>query len=265
MAARRTVLELKETYREGTPLTVVTCYDYTFARLVESADIDVMLVGDSLGNVIQGRDTTLPVTLDDIVYHCRAVRRADGQAHLVADMPFMSYQSSDRDGMKNAGRLMKEGGVQSVKIEGGERVAPLIDRMTDAGIPVMGHLGLTPQSVHQFGGYKVQGRGEAGDEMIEDARALEDAGIYSLVLEMVPADLAERITEAVDVPTIGIGAGPETDGQVLVLQDLLGLDTSFKPKFLKRFADLEETVVDALERYRDEVRSGEFPTDDHAW
>jgi 3-methyl-2-oxobutanoate hydroxymethyltransferase len=137
--------------------------------------------------------------------------------------------------------------------------------MTDAGIPVMGHLGLTPQSVHQFGGYKVQGRGEAGDEMIEDARALEDAGIYSLVLEMVPADLAERITEAVDVPTIGIGAGPETDGQVLVLQDLLGLDTSFKPKFLKRFADLEETVVDALERYRDEVRSGEFPTDDHAW
>jgi 3-methyl-2-oxobutanoate hydroxymethyltransferase len=265
MARRRTVLELKETYEEGTPLTAVTCYDYTFARLVESADLDITLVGDSLGNVVQGRDTTLPVTLDDIIYHSRAVRRAGGQAHLVADMPFMSYQSSEAEGMNSAGRLMKEAGVQSVKIEGGQRVAPLIDRMTDAGIPVMGHLGLTPQSVHQFGGYKVQGRGESGDEMIEDARALEEAGIYSLVLEMVPADLAERITEAIDVPTIGIGAGPSTDGQVLVLQDLLGLDTSFKPKFLKRYADLEETVVDALKRYRDEVREGEFPTDDHAW
>jgi len=266
MSSRNTIRTIHQRYADDTPITMVTCYDYTFARLVEKADLDIILVGDSLGNVIQGQDTTVPVEVDDIIYHTRAVVRGTETTHIVADLPFMSYQASEEEGLRNAGRLLKEGHAQAVKLEGGRSIAPMVDRMTDAGIPVVGHLGLTPQSVHAFGGYSVQGRGDdAADELLEDARALADAGIYMLVLEMVPAALARRVTDELSIPTIGIGAGDQTSGQVLVLQDLLGMNTDFQPRFVKRFVELESTIVDALNDYGDEVRSGAFPDDDHAY
>lgn len=245
---------------------MVTCYDVTFARLVEAAEIDAILVGDSLGNVIQGHDTTLPVTVDDIIYHTRAVMRGTQGVHVVADMPFMSYQGNDDEGVYNAGRLLKEGGAQAVKLEGGAEIAPLVERIVRAGIPVCGHLGLTPQSVHAFGGYRVQAKSdEAGERLIADAKALQNAGAYMLVLEMVPAELATRVTEALDIPTIGIGAGANTSGQVLVIYDLLGLDLSFKPKFLKHFATLQNNVTEALQSYRDEVKERSYPDDEHSF
>lgn len=266
MSGRNTIHDVLQLYADDTPIAMVTAYDFTLARLVDKADIDIVLVGDSLGNVIQGHDNTVPVEVDDIIYHTRAVVRGTTTAHIVADLPFMSYQASPDDGLRNAGKLLKKGRAQAVKLEGGERLAPMVDRMTDAGIPVVGHLGLTPQSVHAFGGYRVQGRGdEAADQLIADARALEDAGAYMLVLEMVPAALARRVTDELSIPTIGIGAGDATSGQVLVLQDLLGMNTDFSPRFVKRFAELESTIVDALERYGDEVRQRAFPDDDHAY
>jgi len=266
MNNRNTVRDIDELYRSDEAITMVTCYDVTFARLVDGAEIDAVLIGDSLGNVVQGESTTLPVTVDDIIYHTRAVVRGTDRAHVIADMPFMSYQADSAEAVRNAGRVLKEGHAQAVKIEGGEEFAPTVERMVDAGIPVVGHLGLTPQSVHQSGGYRVQGRGDrAREQLLRDAEALEEAGIYTLVLEMVPSELACAVTERVDVPTVGIGAGAETDGQVLVLYDLLGLDTRFTPKFLKRYANLEEDVIEALETYRSEVRSGEFPTDEHSF
>ena len=245
---------------------MVTAYDYTFARLVEMAEMDVILVGDSLGNVIQGHGTTVPVEVEDIIYHTRAVMRGTTSPHVVADLPFMSYQASDDEGMRNAGRLLKEGGAQAVKLEGGQAFAPLVRRLVGAGIPVVGHLGLTPQSVNVFGGFRVQGRDEeAADRLVEDALSLQDAGIYMLVLEMVPAALAARVTEALSIPTIGIGAGNQTSGQVLVIQDLLGLNSEFKPRFVKCFAALESAVVDALRDYGREVRDRAFPDDDHSF
>lgn len=266
MARRKTLVDIHKLYADNTPIAMVTAYDFTFARLVEMAGLDIILVGDSLGNVIQGHDTTVPVEVDDIIYHTRAVMRGNHSAHIISDMPFMSYQGGADEAMRNAGRLLKEGGAQAVKLEGGQPVAPLVERMTGAGIPVVGHLGLTPQSVHAFGGYRVQGRGdEAADRLLEDARALQDAGAYLLVLEMVPADLAARVTEELSIPTIGIGAGEQTSGQVLVIQDLLGMNTDFKPRFVKRFARLEETIVDALGTYGDEVRARSFPDDDHSY
>ena len=266
MARRKTTRDILGLYQEGQPISMVTCYDYTFARLVEKAGLDCILVGDSLGNVIQGHDTTLPVTVDDIIYHTRAVARGCPSAHLVADMPFMSYQASDDDGLRAAGRLLKEGGAQAVKVEGGAQLAPMVARMVRAGIPVVGHLGLTPQSVHAFGGYRVQGRDEAAAvQLLADAQALEDAGAYMLVLEMVPAPLAADVTSALSIPTIGIGAGSQTSGQVLVIYDLLGLNLDFQPKFVKHFATLEETVTAALEAYGDEVRERTFPSADHAF
>jgi 3-methyl-2-oxobutanoate hydroxymethyltransferase len=266
MARRTTTRDLHELYEAGTPITMVTCYDYTFARLVDKAEIDTILIGDSLGNVMQGQDTTLPVTVEDIIYHCRAVVRGNHSALIVADMPFMSYQASFEEGMRNAGRLLKEGGAQAVKVEGGRAIAPLVEQMSAHGIPVVGHLGLTPQSVHKLGGYRVQGRGEAaGQELLADARALEEAGAFMLVLEMVPTELAQKVTESLSIPTIGIGAGNVTSGQVLVLQDLLGMNQSFTPKFLKRFANLEETVTEALGAYRDEVRERSYPGDEHSF
>lgn len=266
MGQRKTVRDIEKQYRDGERIAMVTCYDYTFARLVDQVDIDVVLIGDSLGNVVQGEDTTLPVTVEDVIYHTRAVVRGNESAHIVADMPFMSYQAEPSEGVRNAGRLLKEGAAQAVKIEGGEEVAPTIERIVGAGIPVVGHLGFTPQSVHKIGGYQVQGREEeAREQLLADARALEEAGIYCLVLEMVPSELADEVTEAVDVPTVGIGAGDGTDGQVLVLHDLLGLDTSFSPRFVKRYAELEPRVVEALEAFRSEVRSGAFPDDEHAF
>lgn len=266
MAQRKTNRHIQKLYEKDIPITMVTCYDYTFARLVEKSDFDTILVGDSMGNVIQGHTTTVPVTVDDIVYHTRAVGRGNQSAHLIADMPFGSYQTSDDEGMRNAARLLKEGGAQAVKLEGGESVAPLVKRLVTAGVPVCGHLGLTPQSVNQFGGFRVQGRGDdAGKQLLVDAKALQDAGAYMIVLEMVPKDLARRVTEALTIPTIGIGAGNATSGQVLVLQDLLGMNQDFCPKFVKRFANLEESVVDALNTYGEEVRDRSFPGDAHSY
>lgn len=264
--ARKTIRDIQKIYAAGRPISMVTCYDFTFGRLVEAAGIDTILIGDSMGNVIQGHDTTLPVEVDDIIYHTRAVARGNQSALIIADMPFMSYQASDDIGLLNAGRLLKEGGAQAVKVEGGEHLAPMVKRMSAAGIPVVGHLGLTPQSVHAFGGFHVQAREEAAaEQLINDALALQEAGIFMLVLEMVPAALARRVTEALTIPTIGIGAGSDTSGQVLVIYDLLGLNTSFRPKFLKHFAELEATVIDALKAYKSEVEARSYPDDDHSF
>ena len=250
----------------GEKLAVVTCYDAMFARLVEAAGIDAVLVGDSLGMVIQGRDSTLPVTLDDVVYHTRCVAAGLKATHLVADMPFLTYQVTVEDALRNAGRLMVEGGAHAVKLEGGVRSAPAIRRIVEAGIPVMGHIGLTPQSVHQFGGFKVQGREEAAArQLMQDAEAVAEAGAYAVVLESIPAELAAEVTAAVGIPTIGIGASRNCDGQVLVLYDLLGMDDSFTPKFLKKYANLSQVVGAALAGYAGEVRGGAFPDDAHSF
>ncbi len=263
---RRTTRSIRKKYEAGTPLTMVTCYDYTFAKLVERADLDLILIGDSLGNVIQGQETTLPVTLEDIIYHTRAVIRGNGSALVVADMPFMTYQGDEIEALKNAGRLLAEGGAQAVKLEGGVEITGAVRRMTNAGIPVCGHLGLTPQSVHAFGGFRVQGREEdAAQKMIEDAKALQEAGAFMVVLELVPTELAKQVTEAIDIPTIGIGAGSVTSGQVLVLYDLLGMDLGFTPKFLKRFAQLEGEIVGALEAYKEEVEGRSYPAEEHSF
>jgi 3-methyl-2-oxobutanoate hydroxymethyltransferase len=254
--------------RKGTPerITVVTAYDVAFARLADAADVDVVLVGDSLGMVIQGHESTLPVTLDDVIYHTRAVVRGVRHAHVVADMPFMSYQASIEDGMRAAGRLIKEGGAQAVKIEGGVHAAQLIAGLIRIGIPVMGHVGMTPQSVHAFGGFKVQGRTLAGrQKILDDARAVADAGAYAMVVESVPRALGAEITAAVPCLTIGIGAGPGCDGQVLVMHDLLGLDPSWKPRFARRYANLGEDARRAFAAFRADVREGRFPSEDESF
>ena len=261
-AQRVTIHTLRQMKERGEKIAVLTAYDATFARLLDEAGADVLLVGDSLGMVIQGHDTTLPVTLDEMAYHCRAVVRGVRHAHVVGDMPFGSYQSSVEQGVTNAARLMKEGGCHSVKLEGGAVHAELVRRLVGAGIPVMGHIGLTPQSFHQLGGFKVQGRDAGGRErLLADARALEDAGVYAIVLEAIPSDIAREITAAVSVPTIGIGAGTACDGQVLVSYDMLGMDESFKPRFVRRFATLGATIKEAVGQYVAEVRSGTFPSD----
>ena len=251
--------------QRGRKIAAVTCYDATFARLVDRAAIDVVLVGDSLGNVVQGQTSTLPVTVDDIVYHTRAVARGLGTAHLVADMPFMSFRSEDV-ALQNAGRLMAEGHAHAVKVEGGEDVAPIVAALVRRGIPVMGHIGLTPQSVHALGGHRVQGKGQDGrDKLLADARALQAAGAYSVVLEGIPARLAADVSAALDIPTIGIGAGAGCDGQILVLYDLLGLNPEFTPRFLKRFGELGHATVDALKTYVGEVQGGVFPGVQHEY
>lgn len=247
-------------------IVMVTAYDYTMARLVDAAGVDMVLVGDSLGMVVQGHNDTLAVTLDDMVYHGRCVARGLQQAHLTVDMPFMSYQVSPEQALASAGRLVKEGMAQSVKLEGGERSARAIEAIVEAGIPVVGHIGLTPQSVHALGGYKVQGRGqEAGERVMRDALAVQQAGAFCIVLELVPAELAAEVSAALDIPTIGIGAGPVCDGQVLVCNDLLGLDSRFQPRFVKRFAELEAPMIDALRSYATEVREGVFPAENHSF
>ena len=240
----------------------VTAYDVAFARLADEAGVDVVLVGDSLGMVVQGHASTLPVTLDDIVYHTRAVARGVRRAHLVADMPFMSYQASIEDGLRAAGRLIKEGGAEAVKIEGGVHVAELVARLTRIGIPVMGHVGMTPQSVHAFGGFRVQGRtAEQRQRILADARAVSDAGAYALVVESVPRGLGADITAAVSALTIGIGAGAACDGQVLVMHDLLGLDPSWKPRFARRYAELGAEAQRAFAAFAADVRAGTFPSE----
>src|SRR5262245_6227620 len=253
---------LRPMKERGEKIAMLTAYDATFARLLDESGADVLLVGDSLGMVVQGNDTTLPVTLEEMAYHCRAVVRGTTRAHVVGDMPFMTYQASIEQGMANAGRLIKEGGCHSVKLEGGAVHAELVRRLVSAGIPVMGHIGLTPQSYHQLGGFKVQGREQGGRErLLADARALEEAGVYAIVLEAIPADIAREITETVSVPTIGIGAGVQCDGQVLVSYDMLGMDETFKPRFVRRFATLGTTIKNAVSQYVSEVRGGTFPSD----
>ena len=259
---RVTIQTLRQKKARGEKIAMLTAYDATFARLLDDAGADVLLVGDSLGMVIQGHDTTLPVTLDEIAYHCRAVARGARRAHIVGDMPFMSYQASVEQGMTNAGRLVKEGNCHAVKLEGGAVHAELVTRLVSAGIPVMGHIGLTPQSFHQLGGFKVQGRDPGGRQrLLDDAKALEAAGCYAIVLEAIPADIAREITAALTIPTIGIGAGTGCDGQVLVSYDALGMDESFKPRFVRRYATLGETIKDAIASYVADVRSGAFPSD----
>jgi len=247
--------------RSGEKIPMLTAYDFPTAKLLDEAGVPMLLVGDSLGMVVLGYDSTLPVTMEDMLHHVKAVVRGSSRALVVADMPFMSYQTSVADAMRNAGRLLQEGGCQAVKLEGGERVAEAVRNMVQAGIPVMGHIGLTPQSVNQLGGFRVQGKTpRAAVQLINDAHALEEAGVFAIVLESVPAPLAKIITERLEVPTIGIGAGPYCDGQVQVIQDILGLFTEFVPKHTKAYANLAETIRSATLRYADEVRSGAFPT-----
>ncbi len=247
-------------------ISSVTCYDSAFARILNQTEIDLVLVGDSLGNVMLGYEGTIPVTLDDMIHHTKAVHRVLEKPFLCADMPFLTYHTSEADALRNAGRLIQEGGAHGVKVEGGRNICGVVKALVSAGIPVMGHLGLTPQSVHTMGGYKVQGRGEeARKKLTEDALALEAAGVFALVLEMVPESLARDISEQVKIPTIGIGAGPGCDGQILVLHDLLGFDADFNPKFLKKYANLSDVIESALREYDHEVKSGIFPTAQHSF
>ena len=250
----------------GAKIAMVTAYDAGAARLADMAGVDVVLVGDSVGMVVQGQPDTLRVTLSDMAYHGRCVAAGLSRAHLCVDLPFMSYQVSPEQALRSAGTLVQEGRAQSVKLEGGVRSAPAIRAIVEAGIPVIGHVGLTPQSVHAFGGFKVQGRGEDNARRIlDDARAVQDAGAFAIVLEMVPAALATRITAELAIPTIGIGAGAGCDGQVLVWHDLLGTDARFAPRFVKRYATMEPMVVDALATYVREVQDGTFPAAEHAF
>jgi 3-methyl-2-oxobutanoate hydroxymethyltransferase len=261
-----TIHTLKRFKQSGQKICMVTAYDATFARILDDAGADVLLVGDSLGMVIQGHDSTLPVTMDQMVYHCAAVTRGARRAHVVGDLPFMSYQVSVEAAVRNAGRLVSEGGVGSVKLEGGAEFADVISAITRASIPVMGHLGLTPQSVHKMGGYVVQGRDEeAARKILEDAIALERAGCYALVLEGVPLELARQISQRLSIPTIGIGAGKYCDGQVLVCYDLLGMNPDFKPKFVKRYGNLHGSITESAGAFFTEVRAGTFPDEEHSF
>lgn len=255
-----TVPDFLSARSRGVKLTMLTAYDYTTARLVDAAGVDSVLVGDSLGMVMQGHANSLPVTLDDVLYHTRCVSRGVRRALLIADMPFMSYQVSPEQAVTNAGRLMQEGGAHAVKLEGGVRMAKAVEAITRADIPVIGHVGLTPQSVRRLGGFRVQ-RDER--HILEDARAVADAGAFAVVLECVPAETAAKVTASLPIPTIGIGAGAGCDGQVLVLQDMLGMFDDFKPKFVKRYAELGEAIRAAVRQFCSEVQSKQFPADEH--
>ncbi len=264
------VPDLPRMKAEGRPIAMLTAYDYPFARIFDQAGIDVLLVGDSLGMVVQGNDSTLPVTVDEVLYHTRMVARARRRALLIADMPFLSFQVSPEQAIQNAGRLIKEGGAEAVKLEGGVAIAETVRRLADLDIPVMGHVGLTPQSVHRMGGHRVQGRRSgrtAGsrERLIDDALALEAAGAFAMVLEGIPSDLAAEITAGVAVPTIGIGAGPDCDGQVLVMHDLLGLSETLLPRFAKRYANLWQAAGEAAGEYLSEVRGRAFPDAEHSY
>jgi 3-methyl-2-oxobutanoate hydroxymethyltransferase len=254
----RTVLTMKQS---GEKIAMLTAYDYLVARLLDQVGVDVVLVGDSVGNVVQGHPTTLPVTVEDMIYHAKAVKRAVRNALLVVDMPFMSYQTSIDDAVMNCGRVMKEVGAGAVKLEGGGYVADIVKHLVRIGIPVMGHLGLTPQAINKFGTYEVRAQTkEEANEVLRDAEALSEAGVFSIVLEKIPASLAKRVTQSVSVPTIGIGAGPHCDGQVLVVTDMLGLTEDFKPRFVRRYAELADDLRTAFGQYIADVKSGQFPT-----
>jgi 3-methyl-2-oxobutanoate hydroxymethyltransferase len=262
---RVTVRSLATRKRKGEPITMLTAYDFTFARIFDQAGIDLLLVGDSLGNVVQGCDTTLPVTLDEVLYHTRLVVRGARRALVVGDMPFGSFQVSPEDALRNAIRFVKEAGAQAVKLEGGVRMAETIHRIAEAQIPVMGHVGLTPQSVNKMGGFRVQGRDDAGRaQVIEDALAVQAAGAFAVVLEGIPAELGREVTERLDIPTIGIGAGAACDGQVLVMHDLLGLN-DWTPSFVKQYANLGALASQAARAYADEVHHRKFPDAKHSY
>ena len=261
-----TVSAIRAKKREGKKIVALTAYDYFTARVLNEAGIDLILVGDSLGMVVLGYENTLLVTMEEMIHHTTAVARGNSRCLLVGDMPFLSYQVSEEEALRNAGRFVQEAGAQAVKLEGGKEMAPLVSRMVGAGIPVLGHIGLTPQDILNLGGYKVQGRNhESASALLADARALEAAGAFAVVLECVPAALAGEITAALSVPTIGIGAGPLCDGQILVTSDLLGMFDRFKPKFVKRYADLWGTTLQALGGYKKEVEEGTFPSSDQSY
>jgi len=260
-----TVRDIHAFKERGERFIMLTAYDASMARLLDRAGVPVLLVGDTLGEVMLGHSSTIPVTMDDMIHHAAAVTRGVENAFVVGDMPFMSYQASTTEALHNAGRHLKEAGVNAVKLEGGGRVGEVVSRMVEAGIPVMGHLGLTPQSVHQLGGYRVQGRGEAAQQILQDAKHLEAAGAFALVLEAVPQALGREVTESLSIPTIGIGAGPHCDAQVLVLHDFLGLTTGRTPRFVKRYASLGDEVTRAAKEFAREVAEGSFPDSEHSY
>ncbi len=260
---KNTILEMRA---RGEKIVSLTSYDYLCTKIVDESGVDMILVGDSLGMVVLGFENTLPVTMEEIIHHCKAVARARPKALVIADMPFMSYQASVEDAVRNAGRLVKEGGAESVKLEGGKRYVPVIEAIVHASIPVVGHLGLTPQSLHQFGGYRVQGKDSlSADTLVSDAAALERAGCFAIVLEGIPWQLAQRITEAVSIPTIGIGAGPHCSGQILVVHDMLGIHDKPLPRFVKKYEDLGLRMHEAVSAYVREVKEGRFPAMEHSY
>jgi 3-methyl-2-oxobutanoate hydroxymethyltransferase len=264
--AKVTIQDLLKKKKEKKKITMITAYDYPFARIVDEAGIDAIIVGDSLGMVIQGLENTLPVTMDEMIYHTRIVSRTVQNSMVIGDLPFMSYQAGIEEGVRNAGRFLKEAGATAVKIEGGAEVAGHIRAMTRSDIPVMAHIGLTPQSIHRMGGYKIQGRTEeSAKKLIEEAHIVEDAGAFSLLFEAIPLGLAQKITEEISIPTIGIGAGPYCDGQVLVLHDVLGLFDRFLPKFARRYTNLREEALRAIRLYKEEVEEEKFPSEENSF
>lgn len=258
---RITTKIIKLMKKSGEKITALTAYDYLIASMLDEAGIDIILVGDSLGNVFQGQETTLPVTVDEIIYHTKAVRRGVKHALLVVDMPFLSYQISVEDAIRNCGRVLKETGAEAVKIEGGKSIIETTKKIVEVGIPVMGHLGLTPQSIHKFGSYDLRGKQKAeATQILHDAKLLEDAGVFAIVLEKIPSELAKKITDSVDIPTIGIGAGPHCDGQILVVYDMLGMFEDFKLKFVRKYANLSKVIKNAFRDYIEDVKKGKFPS-----
>ncbi|MCX7793973.1 MAG: 3-methyl-2-oxobutanoate hydroxymethyltransferase [Thermodesulfovibrionales bacterium] len=261
-----TIQELWKKKAEGRKITMLTAYDYPFARIVDEAGIDMILVGDSLGMVVQGKENTLPVTMDEMIYHTAMVARAAKNAMVIGGMPYLSYQISIEEAVRNAGRFIKGAGAQAVKLEGGSEIIPQVSAIVKAEIPVLGHVGLTPQAILRMGGFKVQGRTEEQRrKLIEDSLMLQDAGVFAIVLEAIPMDLAREITEKLSIPTIGIGAGPYCDGQVLVIHDILGLFERFTPKFVKRYANLKEEAIRAIKTYKEEVEKGLFPSEEQSF
>ena len=261
-----TILDIYKRKAEGKKITMLTAYDFPTAQIVDQAGIDMILVGDSLGMVVQGVSSTLPVTMEEMLYHTKMVSRAAQSAMVVGDMPFLSYQTHKAEAVRNAGRFLKESGAEAVKLEGGSQMAETIRAIVDAGIPVVAHIGLTPQYVHMLGGFKVQGKDDAAREKIlADARAVQDAGAFSVVLEAMPAPLAKEIHGMLHIPTIGIGAGPDCDGQVLVIHDILGLFDRFTPKFVKKYANLKDQALKAVKEYKQDVEGGKFPSEEHSF
>lgn len=259
----QTVVDMK---RAGEKISMLTAYDYTMARIIDAAGIDVLLIGDSASNVMAGYDTTVPMTLDHMIYHASCVVRGVERALVIADLPFMSYQVTSKEALISAGRMMKEAGVHGIKVEGGKPIIDTVHKIVDAGIPVMGHLGLTPQSIYKFGTYKVRATEDTeADTLLQDARRLEEAGCFSLVLEKIPAKLAQKVTAEISIPTIGIGAGAGCDGQVLVTHDMMGLNKEFNPRFLRRYADLNMVMTEAVQQYIDDVKKGDFPNEEEQY